>query len=77
MTLETYISKLKKIIKEHPEAKDYIVVELGHVQDLPLEGFPAVGYYNSEFKNFLYKEEFYEWQEDCEKDAELNAICIN
>lgn len=69
MKLKEFMQNIQKIIDEHPEALDYIVISAEFDENigfLPVEFLPTIGRHN----NYTH------FDLEC-KSSEFNAICIN
>ena len=78
MKLNQYIKMLQKIVKENPEAKNYLVVSAGDE-----EGNNYMEVFFAPTLGQLYEGDFYSesdaafFKEEHGKDFKENAICIN
>ena len=83
MTLNEYMKALRKLVKEHPEAKNFQVV---YARDDEGNGFqvlhyaPGIGSFDEESRDFHDMGDIKALAEETdwkETDFPINAVCVN
>ncbi len=76
MKLKEFLENLNELVKENPQALEYLVVSASDDEGNSYSEVvydPNVGYFDSKEDDFTNEEAFEDW----EIEEEVNAICIN